>query len=149
MQQEKLTLPQLIVIDGGKGQLSSAVKSLSKLNLEGKIPVIGIAKKLEEIYYPEDSLPLYINKKSESLKLIQQLHDEAHRFGLKHHRAKRTRETIFSELSNIKGISEKSVKKLLNEFKSVSAIKEIPEQKIAEVIGKVKAKIISEYFSGA
>ncbi|MFI5163963.1 MAG: excinuclease ABC subunit UvrC [Bacteroidia bacterium] len=139
-------LPQLIVIDGGKGQLSSAMKSLEKLELAGKIPVISIAKKLEEIYYSGDSLPLYLNKKSETLKMIQQMRDEAHRFGLKHHRGRRSRETIVSELTQIKGISDKTSEKLLSEFKSVSKIKETPEEKIADVIGKSKAKKVFEYF---
>jgi len=146
MLDEKQPLPQLIVIDGGKGQVSSALKSLEKLELAGKIPVIGIAKKLEEVYYPGDSLPLYLNKKSETLRVIQQMRDEAHRFGLKHHRGRRSRETIFSELTQIKGVSDKTAEKLLHEFKSVSIIKETPEEKIAEVIGKAKAKKLSEYF---
>lgn len=140
-------LPQLIIIDGGKGQISSAVKSLKTLGLAGKISVIGIAKKLEEIFYPGDSLPLYLNKKSETLKLIQQMRDEAHRFGLKHHRGRRQRETIFSELTKIKGISDKTAEKLLREFKSVSRIKETSEDKIAKVIGKAKAKNLIKYFS--
>jgi excinuclease ABC subunit C len=139
-------LPQLIIIDGGKGQISAAVKSLDTLGLSGKIPVIGIAKKLEEIFYPGDSLPLYLNKKSETLKLIQQMRDEAHRFGLKHHRGRRVRESIGSELTQIKGISEKTAEKLLREFKSVAVIKEISEDKSAEVIGKSKAKKISTHF---
>jgi excinuclease ABC subunit C len=147
MLDEKQSLPQLIVIDGGKGQVSSALKSLEKLELAGKIPVIGIAKKLEEVYYPGDSLPLYLNKKSETLKVIQQMRDEAHRFGLKHHRNRRSRETIFSELTQIKGISDKTAEKLLHEFKSVSIIKETSKEKIATVIGKSKAKKLSEYFS--
>ena len=147
MLDEDQSLPQLIVIDGGKGQVSSALKSLEKLELAGKIPVIGIAKKLEEVYYPGDSLPLYLNKKSETLKVIQQMRDEAHRFGLKHHRGRRSRETIFSELTQIKGISDKTAEKLLNEFKSVAIIKETPKGKIAEIVGKAKAKKISEYFT--
>lgn len=146
MLDEKQPLPQLIIIDGGKGQLSSAMKSLEKLSLNGKIAIIGIAKKLEEIYYPEDSLPLYLNKKSESMKLIQQMRDEAHRFGLKHHRGRRIRETIVSELTQVKGISEKTLEKLLKEFKSVAVIKETPEEKIAEVIGKAKAKSLIAFF---
>jgi len=146
MLEENHPLPQLIVIDGGKGQLSSAVKSLEKLSLNGKIAIIGIAKKLEEIYYPEDSLPLYINKKSETLKVIQQMRDEAHRFGLKHHRGRRIRETIVSELTQVKGISEKTLEKLLKEFKSVAVIKETAEEKIATLIGKAKAKSLVSFF---
>jgi len=144
---EKQSLPQLVVIDGGKGQVSSAVKSLETLGLAGKISVIGIAKKLEEIFYPGDSLPLYLNKKSETLKLIQQMRNEAHRFGLKHHRGRRQRETVFSALTQIKGISDKTAEKLLREFKSVSRIKETSEEKIAKVIGKAKAKDLIKYFS--
>jgi len=147
MLNEKHSLPQLVVIDGGKGQISSAVKSLKMLGLAGKISVIGIAKKLEEIFYPGDSLPLYLNKKSETLKLIQQMRDEAHRFGLKHHRGRRHRETISSALTQIKGISDKTAEKLLREFKSVSRIKEISEEKIAKAIGKTKAKTLIKYFS--
>ncbi len=142
MLNEKQSLPQLVVIDGGKGQVRSAVKSLETLGLAGKISVIGIAKKLEEIFYPGDSLPLYLNKKSETLKLIQQMRNEAHRFGLKHHRGRRQRETIFSTLTQIKGISDKTAEKLLREFKSVSRIKETSEEKIAKVIGKAKAKML-------
>jgi excinuclease ABC subunit C len=146
MLEEKQPLPQLIIIDGGKGQLSSAMKSLEKLGLNGKIAMIGIAKKLEEIYYPEDSIPLYLNKKSETLKVIQQMRDEAHRFGLKHHRGRRSRETLVSELTRVKGISDKTAEKLLREFKSVSKIKESSEEKIAEVIGKIKAKNLILFF---
>ena len=143
---ENTELPQLIVIDGGKGQLSSAVNSLQKLNLVGKVAIIGIAKKLEEIYFPNDSLPLYLDKRSETLKIIQQIRDEAHRFGITHHRGKRSRETFKSELTLIKGISEVSVKKLLGRFVSVKQIKEADENEIAEVIGKAKASLIIEYF---
>lgn len=148
MLDEKQPLPQLIVIDGGKGQVSSAVKSLETLGLSGKISVIGIAKKLEEIFYPRDSLPLYLNKKSETLKVIQQMRDEAHRFGLKHHRGRRVREIIVSELTQVKGISGKTAEKLLREFKSVSRIKETAEEKVAKVIGKTKAKKITLTLKG-
>lgn len=139
-------LPQLVIIDGGKGQITAAQNSLEQLGLAGKIPVIGIAKKLEEIFYPGDSLPLYLNKKSETLKVIQQMRDEAHRFGLKHHRARKVRESIGSELTKIKGISSKTAGKLLGKFKSVAVIKETPEEKIAEVIGKSKAKKVVGHF---
>ncbi len=149
MMGEKKPLPQLIIIDGGKGQVSAALKSLETLNLNGKIPVIGIAKKLEEIYYPGDSLPLYLNKKSETLKLIQRMRDEAHRFGLKHHRGRRIRESIYSELTEIKGVSEKTAKKLLSKFKSVEEIKKTPVEKIIKTVGKAKAKIITDYFSAS
>ena len=146
MLDENQPLPQLIIIDGGKGQISAAMKSLETLSLSGKIAVIGIAKKLEEVYYPGDSVPLYLNKKSETLKVIQQMRDEAHRFGLKNHRNRRIRESIGSELTGIKGISDKTAEKLLREFKSVSVIKETAEEKIAKTVGKAKAKLISKHF---
>jgi len=147
MLDEKQPLPQLIIIDGGKGQVSAAMKSLETLGLQGKISLIGIAKKLEEVYYPGDSLPLYLNKKSETLMLIQQMRNEAHRFGLKHHRNRRTRESIGSELTTIKGISEKTAEKLLREFKSVHRIREAPEDKLVKVIGKNKADLLRVFFS--
>lgn len=135
-------LPQLIIVDGGKGQLSSAVESLKELELYGKIPVVGIAKKLEEIFFPEDSLPLYINKKSESLKLIQRMRDEAHRFGITHHRQRRSKNTLTSELTNIKGVGEKTFEKLLKKFRSVAKLKEATIEEIAVMIGEAKAKIV-------
>ena len=144
--EENQSLPQLVVIDGGKGQLSSAMKSLEQLNLNGKMAVIGIAKKLEEIYFPEDSIPIYIDKKSETLKVIQQIRDEAHRFGITHHRSKREKATIQSELTEIKGISYHTAQKLLRKFKSVNKIKGCSEQELGEVIGKAKAKIVFDYF---
>ena len=110
---EERPLPQLIVIDGGKGQLSSALKSLEVLGLRGKIAIVGIAKRLEELYYPGDPIPLYLDKKSESLKIIQQLRNEAHRFGITHHRNKRSKGAIQTELSTIKGIGEKTILALL------------------------------------
>ncbi|HWB62346.1 MAG TPA: excinuclease ABC subunit UvrC, partial [Chitinophagales bacterium] len=116
---EGLELPNLIIVDGGKGQLSSAVTSLEKLGLYGKVPIIGIAKKLEEIYFPEDSLPVYINKKSESLKLIQRMRDEAHRFGITHHRQRRSKASVGSQLTNIKGIGEKTFEALIRKYKSI------------------------------
>ena len=146
MLEENQPLPQLIVIDGGKGQLSSAVSALEKLDLRGKIPVIGIAKKLEEIYFPNDSLPIYIDKKSESLRLIQHLRNEAHRFGITHHRAKQQKSTVKSELSQIKGIGESIMQKLLHKFQSVKRIKETGEKELISEIGKAKAKIVREYF---
>ncbi|MDA3905281.1 MAG: excinuclease ABC subunit UvrC [Bacteroidales bacterium] len=143
---EKEHLPQLIVVDGGKGQLSASVRSLEKLDLRGKITIIGIAKKLEEIYFPDDSLPLYINKKSESLKLIQQLRDEAHRFGITHHRNKRDKGTLKTELTEIKGIGTQTANHLLREFGSVTKIKKQDKDSISTVIGQAKARIIFEYF---
>lgn len=144
--EEKLPLPQLIVIDGGKGQLSAAVSSLQKLGLYGKIPVIGIAKRLEEIYFPGDSVPLYLDKRSETLKVIQHIRDEAHRFGITHHRSKRSRETIKTELSLIKGISEKTALKLLHEFKSVKQIKETSLEDLSKVIGPAKARLVKDFY---
>ncbi len=143
---EKKPLPQLIVVDGGKGQLSAALKSLEKLNLRGKISIIGIAKKLEEIFYPEDSLPLYIDKKSETLKIIQQLRDEAHRFSITHHRKKREKGTIKSVLTEIDGIGYSTSQKLLQKFRSVKNIKKVSIEELQKVIGKSKAKIVYEYF---
>ncbi len=143
---ENKSLPQLIVIDGGKGQLSSAVNALEKLNLRGNITIIGIAKRLEEIYFPGDSVPIYINKNSETLKLIQQLRDEAHRFGISFHRDKRSKTFISSELNSIEGVGEKTIQKLLNEFKSVKIIRELSETRIAESVGKSKAQIIFNHF---
>jgi len=144
--EEEVSLPQLIVIDGGKGQLSSALKSLDILELRGKIAIIGIAKRLEEIYFPEDPIPLYLDKKSESLKIIQQLRNEAHRFGITFHRNKRSKAAINSELEGIKGIGEKTAKELLKHFKSVKRIKEASLSSITEIIGAAKAKIVYETF---
>jgi len=144
---EQKPLPQLIVIDGGKGQLSSAVKALDQLNLRGKISIIGIAKRLEEIYFPGDSVPVYINKNSETLKVIQQLRDEAHRFGITFHRNRRSNSFIGSELNTIDGIGEKTAEKLLKEFKSVKNLKVQKEEEIAKIVGKVKAKVVCNYFS--
>ncbi len=146
LQDENKKLPQLIVIDGGKGQLSSAIKSLKKLDLIGKIAIIGIAKKLEEIYFPGDSIPIYIDKKSESLKLIQQLRDEAHRFGITHHRKKMEKGTIKSVLTEIEGIGFNTAQKLLWRFKSVKKVEEANLSKLAETVGQAKAKIVFEYF---
>ena len=143
---EKQPLPQLIVIDGGKGQLSSALKSLDDLGLRGKIAIIGIAKRLEEIYFPEDPIPLYLDKKSESLKIIQQLRNEAHRFGITFHRNKRSKAAINSELENIEGVGEKTAQDLLKTFKSVKRIKEASIENLAQVVGMVKAKKIYETF---
>lgn len=139
-------LPQLIVIDGGKGQLHAAVDSLQKIGLYGKIAVIGIAKRLEEIYFPEDPIPLYLDKNSETLKLIQQLRDEAHRFGITFHRQKRSKSQLTSEFDNIKGIGTETRKKLLTHFKSIKRLKEADEKEIIEVVGESKGKIIIDHF---
>jgi len=139
---EEQPLPQLIVIDGGKGQLHAAVDVLKDLDLYGKISIIGIAKRLEEIYFPEDPIPLYLDKNSESLKLIQYLRDEAHRFGITFHRKKRSKQQIESELDAIKGIGKLIKEILLKKYKSVKRIKEAPEEEIAELIGKSKAETL-------
>jgi len=144
---EKKPLPQLIVVDGGKGQLSAALKSLEKLNLRGKISTIGIAKKLEEIFYPEDSLPLYIDKKSETLKIIRQLRDEAHRFSITHHRKKREKGTIKSVLTEIDGIGYSTSQKLLQKLRSVKNIKKATIEELQKIIGKSKAQIVFDYFN--
>ena len=146
MLDENQPLPNLIIIDGGKGQLSSALKSLDELGLRGKIAIIGIAKRLEELFYPGDSVPLYLDKKSETLKIIQHLRNEAHRFGITFHRDKRSKNAIQSELELIPGIGEKTKEMLLKHFKSVKRIKEASEKEISDVIGISKAKKISEFY---
>ena len=147
LMEEDESLPQLIVIDGGKGQLSSAVKALDILGLRGKISILGIAKRLEEIYFPGDKIPLYLDKKSETLKIIQRLRDEAHRFGITFHRQKRSKQAIETELESIKGIGQKTALDLLKEFRSVKRIKEAKPEQIIKVIGEAKAKLITNYFS--
>jgi excinuclease ABC subunit C len=144
--EENLPMPQLIVIDGGKGQLGAAIISLRKLDLMGKVTVIGIAKRLEEIYFPGDPIPMYLDKRSETLKIIQQIRDEAHRFGITHHRNKRSRETFKTELSEIRGISDKTAQKLLTELKSVKGIKEATLAELAAIIGASKANLVYEFF---
>lgn len=140
-------LPQLIVVDGGKGQLSASVEILRKMNLYGKVAIIGIAERLEEIYFPNDSVPLYLDKNSETLKLIQYLRDEAHRFGLAFHRKKRSKAQIGSELDKIKGIGPKSKRDLLNHFKSIKRIREADEKEIVEVLGEARGKIVFNWFN--
>jgi len=146
MLDENQGLPQLIVVDGGKGQLSSAVTSLEKLNLRGKITIIGIAKKLEELYFPDDSVPIYLDKKSETLRVIQYLRDEAHRFGITHHRKKREKGTIKTDLTNIAGIGETFARKLLSKLKSVKKIRGASLEELQAVIGESKGKVVFEYF---
>ncbi|MBK9107218.1 MAG: excinuclease ABC subunit C [Saprospiraceae bacterium] len=146
MLDENLALPQLVVIDGGKGQLSAAMNSIEKLGLEKRLTVIGIAKRLEEIYFPNDSIPLHINKKSESLKLIQQLRNEAHRFGLNFHRNQRSRKFIQSELAKIKGVGEKTITKLIKQFGSVEQIKKAAPDDITSLVGKDICDRIRSYF---
>ena len=140
------SLPQLIVIDGGKGQLSSAVKSLDLLGLRGKIAIIGIAKRLEEIYYPGDSIPLYLDKKSESLKIIQYLRNEAHRFGITFHRNKRSKSAIQSELEQIPDIGKQTITTLLRTFKSAKRVKEASLDQLEEAIGKSRANKVYNYY---
>ncbi len=143
---EEQPLPQLIIIDGGKGQLSSALKSLDDLGLRGKIAIIGIAKRLEELFYPGDSVPLYLDKKSETLKIIQHLRNEAHRFGITFHRDKRSKNAIQSTITQIPGIGDKTMEKLLAEFKSVKRLQLAPQTEIEKVIGKSKTLKVIEYF---
>ena len=147
MMEEEQPLPQLIIVDGGKGQLSSAVDALKQLGIYGQVPIVGIATRLEEIYFPEDTLPLYINKKSESLKLIQRMRDEAHRFGITHHRLRRSNNALNSELVEIKGVGEKTYELLMKKYRSVKKLKEVSLEELTEVVGKSKAKIIQEQLS--
>ncbi|AYN01373.1 excinuclease ABC subunit UvrC [Chryseobacterium sp. 3008163] len=147
MLDEGESLPQLILIDGGKGQLSSAIKSLKLLGLYGKITIVGIAKRLEEIFFPEDPIPLYLDKKSETLKVLQRVRDEAHRFGVKHHRTRRTNSTIKSELEEIPGVGEKTIEMLLSKLKSVKRIKEANLEILEEILGKSKGKIVHDFFN--
>jgi len=143
---EEGTLPQLIVIDGGKGQLSSAVAALDKLDLRGKVAVIGIAKRLEEIVYPDDPIPLYLDKNSETLRIIQFLRNEAHRFGITFHRDKRSKEFITSELDQIKGVGPKSIEVLMKKYKTVARLKLISLEEMVSEIGDSKAKKVYSYF---
>ncbi|WP_370898969.1 excinuclease ABC subunit UvrC [Chryseobacterium gossypii] len=147
MLDEGESLPQLILIDGGKGQLSSAVKSLRLLGLYGKITVVGIAKRLEEIFFPEDPIPLYLDKKSETLKILQRVRDEAHRFGVKHHRTRRKNSTIKSELEDIPGVGDKTIELLLSKLKSVKRIKEASLETLEEILGKSRAKVVYDFFN--
>jgi len=147
MLEEGSSLPQLIIIDGGKGQLSSAVSSLKKLGIEHKVTVIGIAKRLEELYYPGDSYPLHLDKKSETLKVIQQLRDEAHRFGITFHRKKRDQGTLKTELEDIPGIGKTTADKLLRQFKSVKKIREATAAELEKVLNKAQVKTILNHFT--
>ncbi len=144
---ENEPLPQLIIIDGGKGQLSAALKSIDELGLRGKIAIIGIAKRLEELFYPGDSVPLYLDKKSETLKVIQQLRNEAHRFGITHHRDKRSKAALNSSVESIPGIGEKTMLALIQHFKSVKRLKLASEKEISDVVGVSKAKKIVEFYN--
>ncbi len=144
LMQEGEGLPQLVVVDGGKGQLSAAVEALEAIGLRGTIAVVGIAKRLEEIYFPGDSVPLYIDKNSESLKIVQHLRDEAHRFGITHHRNRRSKGQVVSELDSIKGIGEATISKVLQRFKSVKRLREASLEDLASEIGQAKAKVLYE-----
>ena len=143
---ENQSLPQLIVIDGGKGQLSSALTALEKLNLRGKVAIVGIAKRLEEIYFPGDSMPIYLDKRSESLKIVQHMRNEAHRFGITHHRNKRSKGAIQSEILGIEGIGPKTQEELMKQLKTVSKIKAASLEELSSIIGKAKANIVYTYF---
>lgn len=144
---EDESLPQLIVIDGGKGQLGSALEALEDLELRGKIAILGIAKRLEEIFFPGDKYPLYLDKRSETLKVIQRLRDEAHRFGITHHRNRRSKSTFKSELTEIKGIGDESVKELLKQFKSVKNVKKASLEQLEAVVGKKRAKLVHQHYA--
>ena len=144
MQESPDDLPQLIVVDGGKGQLSAAVEALDSIGLRGVISVVGIAKRLEEIYFPGDSIPLYIDKNSETLKVIQHMRDEAHRFGITHHRDRRSKSQTVSELDSIPGIGPKTKELLLKKFRSMARIRQATEAQLTELIGPAKAKILTE-----
>ncbi|MGC6525182.1 MAG: excinuclease ABC subunit UvrC [Flavobacteriaceae bacterium] len=143
---EKQDLPQLIVIDGGKGQLSAALKSLDQLNLRGKIAIVGIAKRLEELFYPNDPIPLYLDKKSETLKIIQQLRNEAHRFGIEHHRNRRSKSALHSELESIPGIGEKTRVQLLKVFKSAQRVSFAKLDELEQIVGVSKAQKIYKFY---
>jgi len=145
--EEEAPLPQLILIDGGKGQLSSALKSIDKLGLRGKITVIGIAKKLEEIYFPGDQYPLYLDKTSETLKVLQHVRNESHRFGISKHRNRRSNSSFNSELEQIPGIGDKTIQDLLAKFKSVKRIKSASTEELTEILGKSRAEKVSKYFN--
>ncbi len=146
--EEGAPLPQLIVIDGGKGQLSSSLKALEKLGLRGKIAIVGIAKKLEELFFPGDSIPIYIDKRSECIRVIQYLRNEAHRFGIAHHRNKRSKGALVSELTEIKGVGEKTYEQLIQTFKSIGGVQRASLEELTAAVGSAKAKIIRAHFEG-
>jgi excinuclease ABC subunit C len=147
MLDEKSVLPSLIIIDGGKGQLSSSIKALKKIKLENTIAILGIAKRLEEIFYPNDSIPLYLNKKSETLKVIQQMRNEAHRFAITFHRNKRSKQALTSSFDGIPGIGEKTKIALLKRFKSLKKIKETSLKLLISEVGESKAKKLKEFLN--
>jgi excinuclease ABC subunit C len=148
LKEENESLPQLIIIDGGKGQLGAALKSLERLELRGQVAIVGIAKRLEEIFFPGDSLPLYLDKRSESLKVVQFLRNEAHRFGITHHRNQRSKSAITSELDTIEGIGPKTKEQLMLQFKTISSIKKATKESLISCIGKAKGELIFQFFNG-
>jgi excinuclease ABC subunit C len=137
-------LPQLVIVDGGKGQLSAAVEAFTEMGIRGKVALVGIAKRLEEIYFPGDSVPLYIDKNSESLRVVQRMRDEAHRFGITHHRNRRSKGQTVSVLDGIKGVGAVTRETLMKHFKSLKRLRSAEEKEIAAVVGAAKAKIIIE-----
>ena len=143
---EQSSLPQLVIVDGGKGQLSSAVEALEQLNLRGKVPIVGIAKRLEEIFFPGDSYPIYLDKRSESLKLIQFMRNESHRFGIQHHRNKRSTHALQTQMDSIEGIGPKTIEALFQNFKTIEGIKNANEVQLQKIAGIKKSKLIKEYF---
>jgi excinuclease ABC subunit C len=146
LKEENESLPQLIIIDGGKGQLGAALKSLERLELRGQVAIVGIAKRLEEIFFPGDSIPLYLDKRSESLKVVQFLRNEAHRFGITHHRNQRSKSAITSELDAIEGIGPKTKEAVMLQFKTISGIKKASNESLASCIGKAKGDLIFQFF---
>ena len=147
MMAEGQTLPQMVVVDGGKGQLSAAVEAFDEMGIRGEVALVGIAKRLEEIYFPGDTLPLYLDKKSPSLRVIQALRDEAHRFGITHHRDRRSKSQTASELDGVKGIGPATASKLMRHFKSLKRLKEADITEIETVIGKSKARLLASAFA--
>ena len=142
LMEEGEELPQLVIVDGGKGQLSAAVEAFDEMGIRGKVSLVGIAKRLEEIYFPGDSFPLYINKNSESLRIVQHLRDEAHRFGITHHRNRRSKSQTISVLDSIEGVGQATRDKLLRHFRSLKKIREATLEQLAIIIGKSKAEIV-------
>ena len=143
---EKKSLPNLVIVDGGKGQLSAAVSALDELNLRGKIPIVGIAKRLEEIFFPGDRYPIYLDKRSESLKVIQFMRNESHRFGIEHHRNKRSKAAIHSEIEDIEGVGPKTIQELFQNFKTLEQIKKAETSELEKLLGKHKTSLIRKYF---
>ncbi|MAA58117.1 MAG: excinuclease ABC subunit C [Cryomorphaceae bacterium] len=143
---EKKSLPNLVIVDGGKGQLSAAVSALDELNLRGKIPIVGIAKRLEEIFFPGDRYPIYLDKRSESLKVIQFMRNESHRFGIEHHRNKRSKAAIHSEIEDIEGVGPKTIQELFQNFKTLEQIKKAEKSELEKLLGKHKTSLIRKYF---